>query len=271
MRGRVLTIAGSDSGGGAGIQADLKAITALGGFGMSAITALTAQNTCGVEGVHIVPPAFVRQQIDVVQKDLGIDCIKTGMLATAEIVNVVADVVSEFYTLPLILDPVIVSTSGVTLLSADAVEAIMSRLLVRATVVTPNIPEAERMTGVKIRDVEGMRTAAACLLEKGAQAVLLKGGHLPGGDLTDLLVTSRGEVLWSDARIETRHTHGTGCTLASAIATGIAQELSLEEAVTRARKYLRRAIANAPEYGSCSGPINHAVTIDPEWSAKSGN
>ena len=266
MIGRVLTIAGSDSGGGAGIQADLKTITALGGFGMSAITALTAQNTLGVSGVETVSPAFVRQQMRVVLNDLGADCCKTGMLANAGIVHAVADELQAYSELPLVLDPVMVSTSGSTLLDPEAIEAVMIRLLPCALVVTPNIPEAEVMTGQRISGLEDMRAAAHVLQDKGARAVLLKGGHLTGDDLEDLLVLADGhEIVLRGKRIRTRHTHGTGCTLASAIATGIAQGIALEQAVVRANKFLRLALLHAPELGKGHGPVNHGVTIRPEW------
>jgi len=266
MIGRVLTVAGSDSGGGAGIQADLKTILALGGFGMSAITALTAQNTLGVFGVEAVSPAFVRQQMQVVLDDLGADCCKTGMLANAAIVHAVADELSLRSELPLVLDPVMVSTSGSVLLDAEAVEAVMRRLLPRALVVTPNIPEAEVMTGLVITDLEGMRVAARQLQKQGAQAVLLKGGHLRSDDLEDLLVFSDGsEVVLRGERLKTPHTHGTGCTLASAIATGIAQGMDLDSAVRRGSQYLRLALSHAPRLGQGHGPVDHGVTIRPEW------
>ncbi|GBR07903.1 bifunctional hydroxymethylpyrimidine kinase/phosphomethylpyrimidine kinase [Gluconobacter frateurii] len=266
MIGRVLTIAGSDSGGGAGIQADLKTVTALGGFGMSAITALTAQNTLGVFGVEAVSPAFVLQQMQVVLDDLGTDCCKTGMLANAAIVHVIADELGRRSELPLVLDPVMVSTSGSVLLDPEAVEAVMTRLLPRALVVTPNIPEAEVMTGQVIADLRGMRSAAQVLQEKGAGAVLLKGGHLHGDELEDLLVFPDGrEVVLRGERIKTRHTHGTGCTLASAIATGVAQGMSLEGAVVRGNQYLKLALLHAPKLGRGHGPVDHGVTIRPEW------
>ncbi|KXV32569.1 bifunctional hydroxymethylpyrimidine kinase/phosphomethylpyrimidine kinase [Gluconobacter thailandicus] len=266
MIGRVLTVAGSDSGGGAGIQADLKTITALGGFGMSAITALTAQNTLGVFGVEAVSPAFVRQQIQVVLRDLGADCCKSGMLANAAVVHALADELQDYPELPFVLDPVMVSTSGSVLLDPEAVDAVMTRLLPRALVVTPNIPEAEVMTGHVITDLDGMRSAARVLQDKGAGAVLLKGGHLRGDELEDLLVFPEGhEIVLRGERIKTRHTHGTGCTLASAIATGVAQGMGLEAAVRRGNRYLRLALLCAPGLGQGHGPVDHGVTIRPEW------
>lgn len=260
-RGRVLAVAGSDSGGGAGIQADLKAVTALGGYGMTAITALTAQNTLGVFGVETVPAAFVRLQMRVVLDDLGADCCKTGMLATEEVVNAVADELAGWPALKLVLDPVMVATSGARLLTPEAGEALMKRLLPRATLVTPNIPEAEVMTGLRITGLEDMRAAARLLREGGARAVLVKGGHLEGGEgVRDLLLGPDGaETVIEGPRIATRHTHGTGCTLASAIATGIAQGLEIETSVRRAIVYLRAAIGSAPGYGAGHGPVDHTV------------
>lgn len=272
MLGRVLTIAGSDSGGGAGIQADLKAITALGGFGMSAITALTAQNTCGVYGVHSVPLAFLRQQIDVVLQDIGADCCKIGMLGQADTVHTVADALEAYPALPFVLDPVMIATSGSSLMTSDGMLAMRERLLPRCQLVTPNIPEAEALTSVVIKDLETMRQAARVLLAEGAGAVLLKGGHLPEGDeeavdeLSDLLILLDGqEYVFRHKRVRTRHTHGTGCTLASAVATGLAQGAGLEPAVRRAIRYLQEALITAPELGHGHGPVNHGVSIAPAW------
>nr|WP_294915504.1 bifunctional hydroxymethylpyrimidine kinase/phosphomethylpyrimidine kinase [uncultured Neokomagataea sp.] len=274
MQGRVLSIAGSDSGGGAGIQADLKAITALGGFGMSAITALTAQNTCGVYGVHSVPVDFVQQQINVVLQDIGADCCKIGMLGQAGTVHAVADVLDAYPALPLVLDPVMIATSGSSLMTSDGVSAVRTRLLPRCQLVTPNIPEAEALTSVAVQDLETMRQAARVLLADGAGAVLLKGGHLPacsGADsdeLLDVLVQADGrEYVFRHPRLQTRHTHGTGCTLASAVATGLAQGMALEPAVRRAIGYLQEALITAPGLGKGHGPVNHGVSIAPAWAA----
>lgn len=272
MRGRILTIAGSDSGGGAGVQADIKTITALGGFGMTAITALTAQNTCGVFGVHPVPAAFVSQQIRVVLEDIGADCCKTGMLLNAEIVHAVADVMQDYAGLPLVLDPVMVSTSGTRLAEMECVEAIKERLLPRSTVVTPNILEAAILSGMAIETLQDMQRAARRLQDLGASAVLLKGGHLPCQSdddqdrLYDLLLTECGEdVVFSHPRQRTPHTHGTGCTLASAVATGLAQGHSLERSVKRATDYLQKALSAAPGLGQGHGPVDHGITIAPAW------
>ena len=263
MQGRVLIVAGSDSGGGAGIQADIKAVTALGGFAMTAVTALTAQNTRGVFGVVGVAPDFIRQQIRVVLKDIGADAVKTGMLHTAEVIEAV---VAELETLdpatPVVVDPVMVATSGDALLDAGAEDALAKRLAPRAALLTPNVPEAERLTGLTIEDLNGMRRAADKLLAFGPRTVLLKGGHLVGPSVTDLLVSAaKGEVVFESPRIETRHTHGTGCTLASAIAAGLAQGLGMRDAVSRARDYLHEAIRTAPGYGEGHGPVNHAHTV----------
>ena len=265
MRGRVLIVAGSDSGGGAGIQADIKTVTALGGFAMTAITALTAQNTLGVHGVHPVPLAFVRQQIEVVMNDLGADVIKTGMLGDSATIDTVCQALDDFAPgVRLILDPVMVAQGGHHLLADEAVGTLRRRLLPRAAVITPNLPEAEALTGMPIADVAAMRQAAQVLLSLGVPAVLLKGGHLPGDTLVDLLATPDGVEGFSAARIQTRHTHGTGCTTASAVAAGLAQGLSLRDSVIRARAYVRAAIAAAPGFGQGHGPLDHAVTADPD-------
>ena len=264
MRGRVLVVAGSDSGGGAGIQADIKAITALGGFAATALTALTAQNTIGVFGVHPVPAAFIRQQIQVVMEDIGADVIKSGMLGdVATIETVCAALADSAPHVPLVLDPVMVAKGGHSLLAGDAVSVLRSRLLPMASVITPNLPEAEALSGMPIRSVADMHAAAAKLLSLGVPAVFLKGGHLPGDRLTDLLATQQGIETFAGQRIPTRHTHGTGCTTASAIAAGLAQGMTLRDAVVRARAYVRAAIASAPGFGAGHGPLDHAVTFDP--------
>lgn len=264
MKGRVLIIAGSDSGGGAGIQADIKAVTALGGFAMTAITALTAQNTLGVHGVVGVDPAFIRQQIAVVLDDLGADALKTGMLHDVPVIEAVCEeIAARAKGLPLVADPVMVAKGGHPLLAPAAVDTLKARLLPLATVITPNLPEAEVLVGRPIRDVAGMRDAAAALRGLGVPAVLLKGGHLEGDAVTDLLVTAEGVEEFTSARIATRHTHGTGCTLASAIAAGLAQGMPLRDAVVRARAYVRAAIAAAPGYGAGHGPLDHGITFDP--------
>ncbi|MBN8925809.1 MAG: bifunctional hydroxymethylpyrimidine kinase/phosphomethylpyrimidine kinase [Rhodospirillales bacterium 69-11] len=264
MQGRVLIVAGSDSGGGAGIQADVKAVTAMAGFAMTAITALTAQNTLGVHGVHPVPPAFLRQQIEVVLGDLGADAIKTGMLGDAVTIETVAAALETLAPrVPLVLDPVMIAKGGHPLLAEDAVSTLRRRLLPKARVITPNLPEAEALAGMPIRSVEDMQLAARALLALGVPAVLLKGGHLEREEVVDLLATPEGVTRFAAPRIATRHTHGTGCTLASALAAGLAQGMTLHDAVARARLYVRAAIAAAPGYGGGHGPLDHAVTVDP--------
>jgi hydroxymethylpyrimidine/phosphomethylpyrimidine kinase len=264
VHGRVLVIAGSDSGGGAGIQADIKSITAMGAYAMTAITALTAQNTQGVFGIHAVPTAFIRQQIELCLTDIGADCIKTGMLATADVIETVAGALDEFAKgVPLVADPVMIAKGGAALLEPSAIEAVRRLVLPRATLITPNLPEAEALSGRKIASGADMQAAGEALLAQGANAVLMKGGHLPGPSVHDVLIM-RGETrVFESPRIETRHTHGTGCTLASAIAAGIAQGLPLADAVARARAYVQEAIKHAPGYGKGHGPLDHAVTMDP--------
>ena len=259
----MLVVAGSDSGGGAGIQADIKAITALGAYAATAITALTAQDTLGVHAVHPVPTDFVRQQIRLSLDDIGADAIKTGMLGDAATIETVCDALAAARGTPLVADPVMVAKGGARLLAPDAVEALRRRLLPLASVLTPNLPEAEVLCGTAIGDVAAMENAARSLLELGVPAVLLKGGHLPGDAVVDILATSDGVERFTDPRIETRHTHGTGCTLASAVAAGLAQGMGLRDAVVRARRYVRAAILAAPGYGRGHGPLDHGVTLDP--------
>ncbi|WP_366555533.1 bifunctional hydroxymethylpyrimidine kinase/phosphomethylpyrimidine kinase [Aquibaculum sediminis] len=261
MQGRVLIVAGSDSGGGAGIQADLKTVTALGGFGMTAITALTAQNTLGVFGVMPVEPDFVVQQMDVVLDDLGADAVKTGMLHSPEVIEAVSGALARRTGLPLVVDPVMVAQSGATLLQDAAVAALKQHLLPQATLLTPNLPEAEKLIGRSIDGAAGMEAAAQEILAMGPEAVLLKGGHLSGDWLIDVLVTAGGVERFEGPRIDTEQTHGTGCTLASAIATGFAQGLSLADAVRRARAYLQEALRTAPGLGRGQGPVNHGHTV----------
>jgi len=259
MKGRVLIVAGSDSGGGAGIQADIKTVTMLGAFAATAITALTAQNTEGVHGVLPIDPAFIRLQMEVVLDDIGADAIKTGMLHDTSVIEVVTVVLEERAAdVPLVLDPVMVAKGGAPLIQTDAIESLKRRLAPRAAVLTPNLPEAEILCGRKIGDLAAMREAARALLGLGCRAVLLKGGHLPGDTVHDLLATSSGIREWQSERIDSRHTHGTGCTLASAIAAGLAQGMTVEDAVERARDYVQRAIASAPGFGRGHGPLDHA-------------
>jgi hydroxymethylpyrimidine/phosphomethylpyrimidine kinase len=262
MKGRVLIVAGSDSGGGAGIQADIKAVTAMAGFAATAITALTAQNTQGVHGVVPVAPAFIARQIEVVLTDIGADALKTGMLHSAEVIDtVVAALGKHAPGVPLVVDPVMVAKGGHRLLLTEAETALRERLLPMAALLTPNLPEAEVLAGFPVRNEADMRRAAETLIGLGAKAVLMKGGHLAGDRVIDLLFHDGKVDRFEDARIDSRNTHGTGCTLASAIAAGLAQKMSLRDAVTRARAYVREAIATAPGYGHGHGPLNHAVTV----------
>ena len=256
-----LTIAGSDSGGGAGIQADLKTFHAFGVFGTSAVTAITAQNTVGVSAVHPVPVDVVRAQIDAVASDLPPVAVKTGMLASAELVRVVAAAITEHRLINLVVDPVMVATSGDRLLDEDAEASLLRQLLPLAAVVTPNLQEAAILTGSPVEDLDDMRAAARTLVQLGAGAALLKGGHLEG-DAMDLLWDGRVEHVWRKKRLDTPHTHGTGCTLSAAIAAGLAKERSLHEAVDRAVDFVGRAIASAPGLGSGHGPVDHFTPAD---------
>ena len=262
MNGRVLICAGSDSGGGAGIQADIKTVTALGCFAATAITALTSQNTKGVFNVLDVPTSFLRQQMTVVLEDIGADVIKTGMLHSAEVIRTISNTLESLGdSSSLVVDPVMVAKGGHSLLQASAVDALKSELIHKADVLTPNIPEAEVLAGIEITSVDDMRRAGECLLRMGARSVLIKGGHLTDDTLTDILLTQSEEKFYSSPRLKTVHTHGTGCTLASAVAAGIAQGLELQIATDRARKYVFEAIRSAPGLGAGHGPLNHAHTI----------
>jgi hydroxymethylpyrimidine/phosphomethylpyrimidine kinase len=261
-RGRVLIVAGSDSGGGAGIQADIKAVTALGGYAATAITALTAQDTVTVHAIFDVPADFIAQQMRVVLQDIGADAIKTGMLHRADIIEAVVDALERYAPdVPLVVDPVMVAKGGARLLQPAAADALRLKLIPRATLITPNLPEAEALSGLELGGESDMPAAAAALLRLGPQAVLLKGGHLPGDALVDLLQDARGATRFTDARLHTTSTHGTGCTLASAIATGLAFGLPLQDAVAQARAYVRKAIETAPGFGHGHGPLNHAHTV----------
>jgi hydroxymethylpyrimidine/phosphomethylpyrimidine kinase len=260
VQGRVLIVAGSDSGGGAGIQADIKTVTMLGGYAATAITAITAQNTRGVHAVQPVGPELVAKQMEVVLEDIGADCIKTGMLFDAGTIDAVVRTLEKHARgRSLVVDPVMVAKGGASLLQADAQAMLKLRLVPIAALVTPNAPEASALTGLPVETVDDLGRAADHLLALGAGAVLAKGGHLPGDVVVDLLRTADGEqMVFESDRIDTRHTHGTGCTLASAIACGVAQGLRLVDAVQRAHDYVREAIRTAPELGTGHGPLNHA-------------
>lgn len=257
---RVLTIAGSDSGGGAGIQADLKTFAALGCFGLSAITALTAQNTRGVAAIHAPPVEFLEAQIDAVMADIGADAVKIGMLHSAEIVRAVARAVERYAMSRAVLDPVMVSATGAVLIEPDAARALASELFPRSTIITPNLDEAALLLGRPIQTADEMPAAAEALLRQGARAALLKGGHLPGDEVVDVLaVSGRRPLVFSAARIATRNLHGAGCTLSSAIAAWLALGEPLIEAVEAARLYTREALIAGAEVvtGHGVGPLNH--------------
>jgi hydroxymethylpyrimidine/phosphomethylpyrimidine kinase len=257
---RILVVAGSDSGGGAGIQADIKTVTMLGGFAMTAVTALTAQNTLGVDEVLEIEPRFVAQQMKSVLTDIGADAIKTGMLGSARVVEAVAGVCESLaFGVPLIVDPVMVAKGGARLLDKGAHDALVLRLLPLASLLTPNVPEAEVLTGMTIKTPRDLERAADALLALGPSAVLMKGGHLEGDTVVDVLRTADGaDHRFEGPRIISRSTHGTGCTLASAIAAGIAEGLTLQGAVARARDYVVQAIRLAPGLGKGHGPLEFA-------------
>jgi len=257
FRGRVLIIAGSDSGGGAGIQADIKTVTALGGYAATAVTAITVQNTLGVTGVHPVPLAIVEAQGRAVLDDIGADAIKTGMLGDAATVEVVARLLDSAAGVPAVIDPVMVAKGGASLLAAEAVAAVRAILIPRAALLTPNAPEAEALTGLAVQTIDDLRRAGEALLGLGAQAVLMKGGHVAGDRVVDILMTPAGETVFEGERIDSRHTHGTGCTLASACAAGLAQGLGLTAAVARAWNYVHEAMLRAPGFGAGHGPLDH--------------
>jgi hydroxymethylpyrimidine/phosphomethylpyrimidine kinase len=267
MTAIALTIAGSDSSGGAGIQADLKTFSALGVYGASVITALTAQNTLGVEGVHVVPADFVLKQIEVVARDLEIGAIKIGMLATSAVVEAVAEGLKAFAHIPVVLDPVIIAASGDVLLGEQAIARLRNLLLPRATLITPNLPEAAwLLASAEAKDEREMADQACALRGIGANAVLIKGGHAEGAKAIDLLVDEDGELRFEAPRIETTSTHGTGCTLSSAIAAELARGASLREAIGRAKAYVTAAIRAADQLhiGKGRGPVHHFHAIWPK-------
>ena len=255
MNAKVLIIAGSDSGGGAGIQADIKSISANGGYAATAITAITAQNTMGVFGVHPVPVSILKQQIELVLSDIGADAIKIGMLHSAEVIQCVVKALKNYPKIPVILDPVMVAKGGHALLEPDAAEILKAELMPLATIITPNVPEAELLCGMKIKTLEDMKAAAKKL--RGKTSILLKGGHMDGAVVQDVWLSNGIDFVFENPRIETKNTHGTGCTLASAIAANIAKKMPLTEAVSAARDYVYQAIKTAPNIGKGHGPLNH--------------
>jgi hydroxymethylpyrimidine/phosphomethylpyrimidine kinase len=254
--GRVLIIAGSDSGGGAGVQADIKTVTMLGGYAATAITAITVQNSLGVSAVHALSSDLMQAQARAVLEDIGADAIKTGMLGSRSMVEATAEILGAA-VVPAVIDPVMIAKGGERLLSDKALDAVLNLLIPRATLLTPNAPEAEALTGIVVADLDGQRRAGEALMTLGAKAVLIKGGHVPGERVIDLLMSASGETLLEGPRIEGRHTHGTGCTLASACAVGLAQGLALEAAVARAWAYTAEAIRRAPGLGAGHGPLDH--------------
>lgn len=265
LQGRVLIVAGSDPSGGAGIQADIKTVTALGGYAAAAISALTVQNTLGVFDVMAIPPKFVAEQMRAVLDDIGADCIKTGMLFDSPMIEGVATLLQDHACKPaLVVDPVMVATSGDSLLASGSVDALKQLLIPKAALVTPNIPEAEALTGVEISNLEDMKHAGDALLAMGAKAVWIKGGHLKGDCLLDVLATAKGNhTVLETSRINSRNTHGTGCTAASAAATYLALGQTLEDAFGGAHRFVRRAIECAPNLGAGYGPLGHATAGNP--------
>lgn len=261
---RALTIAGSDSGGGAGIQADLKTFAALGCFGMSVITALTAQNTKAVTGIMPVPPAFIARQLEAILSDIGVDAVKIGMLHSAEVIEQVAKTLVEFGIKTIVLDPVMVAKSGDKLLLDEAVDALKTYLLPIASVITPNLPEASVLLGYPVDNAEAMLPAAVDLAALCPGAILMKGGHLDSAESSDFLYLSADEQRWlPTARIPTKNSHGTGCTLSSAIAAGLARSLSVAEAVTAAKEYVTQALRMGAIYqvGEGHGPVHHFFNV----------
>ncbi len=262
MKGRVLIIAGSDPSGGAGVQADIKTVTVLGGYAAAAITSLTVQNTTGVSAVHAVVPEIIRAQIEAVMSDIGADVVKIGMIGSVAAGEAILEGVNG--AAPIVLDPVLAATSGDALAEEALAGFIKGEMLSKCYLATPNAIEAEALTGIVIRTLGDQRRAAARLLELGVQNALVKGGHMNGAEVCDLLLTPDGENTFKNPRIEATSTHGTGCTLASAIAAGLAQKLTLERAVERAIAYVREAIKTAPGLGAAAGPLNHACRVEPD-------
>lgn len=276
---RILIIAGSDSGGGAGVQADLKTVTLLGGFGMTAITAITAQNTLGVQGVHPVPTDMVLAQMESCIGDIGVDAVKIGMIGSAQTAAALAERLAKLDNVPIVFDPVMVATSG-SLLADDATVAAFEQLMRIATVITPNVPELQALTGTTISDLDGLEAAAQMLRDRTGAVILAKGGHLQQQAqddrplIHDLLVDEDMVAEYSVERIDTRNSHGTGCTLASAVATGLGCGLSLADAVDRAEAFVAAALAAAPGLGQGHGPMGHALGMTPFYhllAARDGN
>jgi hydroxymethylpyrimidine/phosphomethylpyrimidine kinase len=262
---RALTVAGSDSGGGAGIQADLKTFAAFGVYGMSAVTAVTAQNTLGVQAVFELPSDLVTAQIDSVVDDLGVDALKTGMLGGLQTVRAVSEAIASHHLARLVVDPVMVAKSGDLLLHEDAVEAVRTFLLPLALVATPNLPEAEVLTGLSIRGRDDMRNAARAVANMGAHWVVIKGGHLNDDDATDLVFDGHNFTELTAPRVATKNTHGTGCTFSAAVAASLARGREPGDAIDSAKRYVTRAIESSLNLGSGHGPTNHFVGTRTEW------
>jgi len=263
---KALTIAGSDSGGGAGIQADLKTFTAFGVYGMSAVTALTAQNTIGVQGIQEIPADFIRKQIESVMTDIGTDAVKTGMLVHEEIIKVVTETVKSFQMPNLVVDPVMIAKSGDPLLAKTARQTMKELLLPEAEVITPNIFEAEALAGYKIEDLEAMKRAAKDLRDLGCRWVVIKGGHLAiDGQAVDVVYNGNDYVFLKSVRFESQNTHGTGCTFASAIAASLAKNLPPLAAIKKAKEYITEAIRSGLPIGKGHGPTNHLVGVHSKW------
>ena len=260
-QGRVLIIAGSDSGGGAGIQADIKAVTALGGYAATAISALTAQDTQHVHEVMEVPPAMVARQIEVVRDDIGVDVYKSGMLHNASVIEKVAEACATTPQTPRVCDPVMVAKGGARLLERRALDALKALMVKGAALVTPNLPEASLLVGFTVESEREQWRAAEALMKAGASAALVKGGHAKGAEVVDVLLSEDGEKRFAAPRLQTRSTHGTGCTLASAAACGLAQGQELAAAVERALAYVREAMQTAPGFGKGWHPLNHACRV----------
>lgn len=261
-QGRVLTIAGSDSGGGAGIQADIKTISALGGYAMTAITALTAQNTIGIEDIIEIDPDFVALQARMCLEDIGADAIKIGMMPTENVIRKICALLDECAAeVPVVVDPVMSATTGRALSDETSFKTLRDVLLKRCAVITPNVPEAERLSGLVITDVEGMMAAGEAICDMGARAAFITGGHLEGTEIHDVLIGNGISDVLSAVRLETGNTHGTGCTLASALATELAFGTPLPEAAEKARDFVRAAISNAAGLGNGNGPLNHQFNI----------
>jgi len=260
---RLLIVAGSDSGGGAGLQADVKTATALGVYAMTAVTAVTVQDTIGVHAFHPIPTKIVAAQIAHVLSDIGADAIKTGMLVSGATVEAVAGALAPYASIPLIIDPVMIAKGGTALLDDEGIEAMKRLLFPKAALITPNAPEAARLTGLRVETPDDLVRAAEKLRDGGVRAVLAKGGHLAGDTVTDVLADADGLHIFRTRRIENPSTHGTGCTLATAIAAGLAQGFGLEDAVSRARAYLHEAIRTGLALGRGTGPLNHLHAIRP--------